>query len=203
MNEQKEDVHYSIIKSLQNGDEHSRKRIATYCLKDCYLPLRLFEKMKCMFNYVEMARVTGVPLNFLLKRGQQIKVLSQLYRKTKNHDMIVPVNRSFKKKNGDIGYQGAYVLDPKNGFYKNPIATLDFASLYPSIMIAHNLCYSTMIDTSSLKKYDYKEDEDYMKTPTDEPYYFIKQKRRKGLLPIILEDLLGARKKSEERFKRS
>jgi hypothetical protein len=31
------------------------------------------------------------------------------------------------------------------GFYKTPIATLDFASLYPSIMMAHNLCYSTLL----------------------------------------------------------
>ena len=67
-------MHYSIIKDLQNGNEITRKRIATYCLKDCHLPLRLFEKQKCIFTYVEMARVTGVPVNFLLKRGQQIKV---------------------------------------------------------------------------------------------------------------------------------
>lgn len=38
LGEQKEDVQYSIIKDLQNGDDHSRKRIATYCLKDAILP---------------------------------------------------------------------------------------------------------------------------------------------------------------------
>jgi DNA polymerase delta subunit 1 len=197
LGQQKEDVQYSIIKSLQFGDSHSRKRIATYCLKDAYLPLRLFEKFKCMFNYVEMARVTGVSINFLLKRGQQIKVLSQLYRKAKVYNMVVPVNKSFKKKGDEIGYQGAYVLDPKCGFYTNPIATLDFASLYPSIMIAHNLCYSTMIDKKGIQSLGLKEGEDYFKTPTDEPYYFIKQHRRKGLLPIILEDILTARRKAK------
>ena len=31
------------------------------------------------------------------------------------------------------------------GFYSEPISTLDFASLYPSIMMAHNLCYSTLV----------------------------------------------------------
>jgi len=45
----------------------------------------------------------------------------------------------------DESYEGATVLDPLTGFYNEPIATLDFASLYPSIMIAHNLCYTTMI----------------------------------------------------------
>jgi DNA polymerase delta subunit 1 len=42
-------------------------------------------------------------------------------------------------------YEGATVLDAKQGFYKKPVATLDFASLYPSIMMAHNLCYSTLV----------------------------------------------------------
>lgn len=42
-------------------------------------------------------------------------------------------------------YEGATVLDPKIGFYDKPVATLDFASLYPSIMMAHNLCYSTLV----------------------------------------------------------
>lgn len=43
----------------------------------------------------------------------------------------------------DEGYEGATVIEPIRGFYNQPIATLDFASLYPSIMIAHNLCYTT------------------------------------------------------------
>lgn len=37
------------------------------------------------------------------------------------------------------------VLTAPQGFYEMPIATLDFASLYPSIMQAHNLCYSTLV----------------------------------------------------------
>lgn len=38
---------------------------------------------RCIINYIEMARVTGVPLSYLLTRGQQIKVMSQLYRKAR------------------------------------------------------------------------------------------------------------------------
>lgn len=44
-----------------------------------------------------------------------------------------------------MGYEGATVLDAKQGYYREPVATLDFASLYPSIMMAHNLCYSTLL----------------------------------------------------------
>jgi DNA polymerase delta subunit 1 len=42
-------------------------------------------------------------------------------------------------------FEGAIVIEPKRGYYTHPIATLDFASLYPSIMMAHNLCYTTLV----------------------------------------------------------
>ena len=74
LQEQKEDVHHSIITDLQNGTPQTRRRLAVYCLKDAYLPLRLLEKLMCVINYMEMARVTGVPLSYLQTRGQQIKV---------------------------------------------------------------------------------------------------------------------------------
>ena len=45
----------------------------------------------------------------------------------------------------DDKYEGATVLEPLKGFYNMPISTLDFASLYPSIMMAHNICYSTLV----------------------------------------------------------
>ena len=57
--------------------------MAVYCLKDAYLPLRLLDKLMSIINYMEMARVTGVPLTYLLSRGQQIKVISQLLRKVR------------------------------------------------------------------------------------------------------------------------
>ena len=44
----------------------------------------------CFVNYTEMARVTGVPFNFLLSRGQSIKVLSQLYRKANSEGYVIP-----------------------------------------------------------------------------------------------------------------
>lgn len=73
-----------IFQTPQNGNEQTRRRLAVYCLKDAYLPLRLLQKLMCVINYMEMARVTGVPLTYLLSRGQQIKVVSQLLRQVKN-----------------------------------------------------------------------------------------------------------------------
>jgi len=67
--------------------------MAVYCLKDAFLPLRLMEKLMCIYNHTEMARVTGVPMNYLYTRGQQIKVASQLYRRAKKVDLIIPCEK--------------------------------------------------------------------------------------------------------------
>ena len=66
-----------------------------------------------------------------------------LYRKCRKHNLLLPVLK--KQFNEEAGYEGATVLDPIRGFYNKPISTLDFASLYPSIMQAHNLCYTTLV----------------------------------------------------------
>lgn len=115
LGEQKEDVHHSIITELQNGTAESRRRLAVYCLKvgsidlplqreswlmihlfcqDAYLPQRLMDKLMCFINYTEMSRVTGVPFNYLLSRGQQIKVISQLYRKANDSGYLIPALKS-------------------------------------------------------------------------------------------------------------
>ena len=90
----------------------------------------------------------------------------------------------------DIGFEGAFVLTPTVGFHTQPIVILDFSSLYPSIMITHNLCYSTLLRPGEEK--NLKEGEDYTRAPTVD--YFVTEKIRKVMLPIILEVLLAARK---------
>ncbi|CAM9213746.1 unnamed protein product [Choristocarpus tenellus] len=190
LHQQKEDVHHSIISDLQNGSDEDRRRLAVYCIKDALLPLRLMDKLSVMVNYIEMARVTGVPLNFLLSRGQQIKVFSMLLRKCRTVGLLIP---NLPKHGADQEtYEGATVIEPKKAFYEEPIATLDFASLYPSIMQAYNLCYSTLVakeDKSRLSPTD------YMTSPSGD--IFVKSEVRKGILPVILDELLTARKRAK------
>lgn len=193
LGEQKEDVHHSIITSLQHGDSETRRRLAVYCLKDAYLPLRLMEKLMALVNYTEMARVTGVPFSYLLSRGQQIKVISQLFRKCLQIDTVIP---NMQSQASDEQYEGATVIEPIRGYYDIPIATLDFSSLYPSIMMAHNLCYTTLTNKSTVEKFNLKLDEDYIITPNGD--YFITSKVRRGILPTILEELIGARKRAKK-----
>lgn len=196
LGEQKEDVKHSIITDLQNGTAETRRRLAVYCLKDAYLPLRLLEKLMCLVNYTEMARVTGVPFSYLLSRGQQIKVISQLFRKCLQENIVIP---NMKSEGGSEEYEGATVIEPNRGYYDVPIATLDFSSLYPSIMMAHNLCYTTLLSKASIQAFKLTEDE-YTFTPNGD--YFVKSSKRKGILPTILDELLTARKKAKADLKK-
>lgn len=55
------------------------------------------------------------------------------------------------------GWHGSLVLTPLglHRYYDVPIATLDFSSLYPSIMMAHNLCYTTLLRPGAAQKLGY------------------------------------------------
>ncbi|KAK5118956.1 DNA-directed DNA polymerase delta [Meristemomyces frigidus] len=193
LNEQKEDVHHTMITELFNGTAESRRRLAVYCLKDAYLPQRLMDKLMCLVNYTEMARVTGVPFNFLLAKGQQVKFISQMFRKALEQQLVVP---NLKSESSDEQYEGATVIEPTRGYYDVPVATLDFASLYPSIIQAHNLCYTTLLNKNAIEKLRLVKDEDYIQTPNGD--LFCTTKVRKGLLSQILEELLGARKRAKK-----
>ncbi|KAK2445058.1 recovery protein [Trifolium repens] len=196
LSEQKEDVHHSIISDLQNGSAETRRRLAVYCLKDAYLPQRLLDKLMFVYNYVEMARVTGVPISFLLSRGQSIKVLSQLLRKAKQKNLVIPNAKQAGSEQGT--FEGATVLEARAGFYEKPIATLDFASLYPSIMMAYNLCYCTLVTPENARNLNIPP-ESVNKTPSGDT--FVKSNLQKGILPEILEELLAARKRAKADLK--
>jgi DNA polymerase delta subunit 1 len=127
----------------KEGDSVKLGEVAEYCIKDTLLPHKLLKKLCTLLNLLEMAKATWVPLCFLVERGQQIKVFSQLTKKARELGFMVPTIRY-----GAIPeepYEGATVLEAHKGAYYTPITALDFEALYPSIMMAHNLCYSTYV----------------------------------------------------------
>lgn len=193
LNEKKEDVHHSIITDLHNESSIARRRLAVYCAKDAYLPVKLLNKLMCVINYIEMARVTGVPLSYLIVRGQQVKVFSQLLRAAQKRNLIIPsIIESCNKNNAP--FEGATVIEPDRGFHSDPIATLDFASLYPSIMIAYNLCYTTLVSPSPKLPQNLNLSPDDTNITPNLNHSFVKPTIMKGVLPEILENLLEARK---------
>jgi DNA polymerase delta subunit 1 len=177
-----------IFSRFKNGDPQLLGEVADYCLKDTELPHRISEKLRLIQNSIEMAKATWVPIAYLSERGQQIKVFSQICRKARELGFMVPTIKIDKNTTSD--YQGATVLDAQTGAYYNPITALDFASLYPSIMRAHNLCYSTLVV-----------DKRYMGLPgikyeTFGPHTFAQDVP--SLLPVILNELAAFRKKAKK-----
>jgi len=178
-------------------------RVADYCKQDTALPLKLMKKLCTLENLIEMSKATWVPLSFLSERGQQIKVFSQISKAARELGFLIPSWVDplviLKKLNPDkteeelTRFEGATVLEAQTGAYFRPIVALDFASLYPSIMMAHNMCYSTLVMDS---RYDNLPGVEYEQHG---PYRFAQGVP--SLLPKILADLKEFRKKAKKDMK--
>ena len=178
-----------IFGRFREGDPVKLGEVAEYCLKDTELPHLIAEKTCLIQNQIEMAKATWVPMSYLSERGQQIKVFSQVCRKARELGFMVPTMR-VDKNAGPTDYQGATVLDAQTGAYYTPITALDFASLYPSIMRAHNLCFSTLVMQTQYK------DLPNVKYETFGPHTFAQDVP--SLLPVILNELAVFRKKAKK-----
>ena len=167
----KDDVSPQDIFRMQKEGSTERAVIAKYCVKDCELVLSLMMKLQTVSNNLGMSRVCSVPFQYIFTRGQGIKTFSLLSRECRARGYRIPYRRSdgldpsrmsrhdqdviFKKgfpRQSDEPvdeketYQGAFVLDPKPGIYlDDAIAVLDYSSLYPSSIISHNLCASSIV----------------------------------------------------------
>ena len=187
--------------------------VGKYCVQDSVLVSKLFDKLQIWFGLTEMAFVCNVPIFVLYTQGQQIKVFSQMYKKCMAEDVCVD-------KRDDApdmpGYQGALVHEPVPGVY-DCVVPFDFSSLYPSIMIAYNIDYSTFVPIDSdIPDSDCHiiEFEDHVGCEHDKtkrkskPAHILCSKNRfrylkthKGILPTLVQDLLTARKKTKSEMK--
>ena len=175
---------------FREEDPVKLREVAEYCIKDTLLPHQLMDKLCSFLNLLEMAKATWVPVNYLSERGQQIKVFSQITRQARLEGYLVPTLRYGQSQET---YEGATVLEAQTGAYYQPITALDFASLYPSIMMAHNLCYSTLVLNP---RYDNLPGVTYESFTIGSKVYRFAQ-NVPSLLPVILSDLKKFRKKAK------
>jgi len=139
----KDDVTPKDIFRMTNGTAEDRSVIAKYCIQDCNLVHYLFSKADVLTGFIEMSKICSVPINFLVMRGQGIKLTSYIAKKCREKKTLMPV---IEKGGLDEGYEGAIVLDPKCDLYlDNPVACVDYASLYPSSMISENLSHDSKV----------------------------------------------------------
>lgn len=93
----------------------------------------------------ELARVYGIDFMSVLTRGSQFRVESMLIRLShaRNYILLAATREQvFKQKAVECL---PLVMEPESRYYTDPVVVLDFQSLYPSMVIAHNLCFSTML----------------------------------------------------------
>lgn len=121
------------------------------------------------------------------------------------------------KQTGAKGYKGATVLKAYHAFYRAPVMTLDFASLYPSIMICWNMCITSLLRKQDERKY--KEGVDYFRVEIEpgrparkaepgieaqeavdpEEACFMIAEKYEGVMPRKLDKVLKARKVAKVR----
>ena len=145
----KDDVSPQDLFRLTNGSADDRAIIAKYCFQDCNLVHHLLRKNDILTGMSEIASICSVPIDFIVMRGQGIKLLSFIAKKCRDKNTLMPV---IEKAVNDGSYEGAIVLPPKTGFYTDiPVAVVDYASLYPSSMISENISHDSKVWT---KEYD-------------------------------------------------
>lgn len=199
----KHDITHADIYEYFDGTPDQRKLYCAYCVQDCALPTELCAKLSVLEDFVQTSRVQHTQLSQLVSRGQQIRVFNMLL--VYAHARGFVLNRlpmSFQSQEDgeggdkeDDGYEGATVLDPVPGFYTEPVATLDFASLYPSIMRAHNLCYSTLWT-------DARPPPEWLRVEHHEGCVFVTDEDHRGVLPGMLDELLAQRSATKKEMGR-
>lgn len=121
--------------------------VGKYCVQDTDLCVRLMDKLQTWVGLCEMAKTCCVPPFFLYTQGQQVKVYAQVYAYCTHTNYVVEKDGYITGK--DEHYTGAVVFDPVPGVYEK-VVPVDFASLYPTIMIAYNIDYSTLVTDESI-----------------------------------------------------
>ena len=222
----KDDVTPQDIFRLQKGDSNDRYIIAKYCMMDVILCIELLLKLELITNYIGMANVCLIPLNWSIHKGQGVKLLSLVTQILREENYLLPY--LYKSLFDRESFEGAIVLTPHPGIYlEDPVAVLDYASLYPSSMIMGNLSHETICEDEcwlgdegikNLNELGY----DYYDVTYDRyetiytPAGSIKEKRKigikkvryvqypngeKGLIPKTLQRLLNARKTTRAKIK--
>jgi len=196
-----------LFRLAREGKGGGMATVGRYCDQDVALLVSLVIHLKVFFNRVEMSRVCRTSLDALETRGQQVKVFNQLSwyghrlgrdESTGQGGFLLNTPSSFVGKATD-SYEGGCVLDPETAYYTEPIAVLDYMSLYPSVIIANNFCPSTLVlDQCRFQSSHRCEGVTYTTVDVDpekgQTYTFVDVP---GVLPQLLKELLKARKQAK------
>jgi len=158
--------------------EKDRERVIKYCIKDSYLALRILEKIDVLDKYENMSTVSLIPLDDVWNSGNSTLIDSLVIRVADRRGIAVPMNNFINRNEEKI--EGGYVHSIEPGLY-DMVAVLDFKSMYPSLMIKYNICFTTISEDGEII--------------SPNGTRFVSPERKRGLIPELLEDLMRTRDK--------
>ncbi|ODN98467.1 DNA polymerase zeta subunit [Cryptococcus wingfieldii CBS 7118] len=181
-------------------------RVLKYFFQRAVINVEIIDQAEIITKTAEFARVFGVDFTSVMTRGSQYKVESFMFRiaKPESFVLVTPSKQQVGLQNAPFAVP--LIAEPESKYYTHPIIVLDFQSLYPSIMIAYNLCYSTCLgrvekfkNTNKFGFTDLKISEgllellkDYVNV-TPNGMIFVKPAVRKSLLAKMLTEMLDTR----------
>ncbi|KAK6459617.1 uncharacterized protein RJT20DRAFT_89613 [Scheffersomyces xylosifermentans] len=189
-----------------------------YYIRKISLILKIIEVQELITRNVEHSRLIGIDFNSNFYRGSQYRIESILSRLAKSENLLL--NSPSKQQVFEMKPIECIplIMEPDSNFYKSPLVVLDFQSLYPSVMIAYNYCFSTLVGRLHNFKPN-KNDFGYLKshylppglidlinkeggiTLSPNGYVFVKSSIRKSILAKMLEEILNIRIKVKEVMK--
>ena len=183
LGESKDDIDTAII---EEEWENRKDDVITYCKKDAMLALRILDRTQSVKRGLALSYVSKLPLLDILNGTTSVLIDSIMIREADRRDIGIPLTKH-EKKTGKIA--GAYVHAIKPGLY-NWLVVLDFRSMYPSLMIEHNICFLTLTDDPSEGE----------PSPV-EGVYFKPPEKVRGLVPEILKNLMEERERAKKGMK--
>ena len=178
LGEGKNDMPYAkMADAFQSGDVDVLRDVARYCIRDSVLVMKLFDKVQMWIDVCEVSKITRCNIEDIYTRGEQMKMVSQCVAECAKRNIVLQPQFPSEWRQ----YEGAYVLEPVKGVYHG-CSILDFQSLYPSIIIAYNICPSTYTRFADSNSHAVK----------DTQHYF--RKKPVGLIPGMIKRILDERK---------
>ncbi|XP_053161604.1 DNA polymerase zeta catalytic subunit isoform X1 [Hemicordylus capensis] len=193
---------------FDNKADIYRWKMVDYYISRVRGNLQLLEQVDLIGRTSEMARLFGIQFLHVLTRGSQYRVESMMLRIAKPMNYIAVTPSVQQRAQMRAPQCIPLIMEPESRFYSNAVLVLDFQSLYPSIVIAYNYCFSTCLGhIENLGKYDefkfgcsslrvcpdllYQLRHDITVSPSG--VAFVKPSVRKGVLPRMLEEILKTR----------
>ena len=199
----------SEIHRKSQGTPYELSEIVAYCMKDTKLPDEIACKLESYMKSFMFANLATVPISYLLTRGANVKTSSFITKNVRARGMIIS-NKSkwYNKLEGK--YEGATVLDARKGFYEDPVSTLDFKSLYPSIFISQILDPHLFVESDAylgIPGVEYKNHKWIDKKSGQKFNYWIvtngKQLGLPAVIPEIMEGLWNERDAAKKKMKQA